>query len=194
MAAALPFIAIAAMGAGTIMQANAEKKAGNAANKQAKFQATQMEQQAGQERAGAQRQSIEARRKANLAISRATALAAASGAGATDPTVMDVIGGLVSEGELAAGTARYQGEEKARGMETQASATRYEGKLAKQASRMKARATIIQGIGQMAGSSSGQSLMGKFGGGGSPTMQPYGSASLAGTTQTMGFSNAGWMN
>ena len=65
-----------------------------------------------------------------LLQSRALAVAAASGGGALDPTVLNLIGGIAGEGQLAADTERYNAAVDAQGMRTQAAATEYEGKLA----------------------------------------------------------------
>lgn len=142
--------ATAVSAAGTIMSGNAARGAAN-------FQAAQMTQQAGQERATSQRQAIEARRQSGLANSRVTALAAASGAGATDPTVLDIEGDNAGTGEYNALSALYTGEERARGLEMGAGAKRYEGATERQAAVFKAGGTIL---------SSGTSLLGKYGDGG----------------------------
>lgn len=129
-------------------------QAGNAQNDAAKFQAAQMEQQAGQERASAQRAMIEQRRKERFAQSRLQAVAAASGAGATDPTVLDLSGDIAQEGEYRALTALFEGEERARGLQMGASAKRYEGAAAKQAGYIGAATTML---------GAGSSLYDKYG-------------------------------
>lgn len=143
---------------GTVLSAvsgaSSARAQGNAANAAAQYQARQMEQQAGQERASAQRKSIEERRRAQLASSRALALSAASGAGASDPTVIDIMGDLAGEGEYRALSAMYEGEEKARGSQMGATAKRYEGASAVAESRAKARNAILGG---------GMSLLQRYG-------------------------------
>src|SRR3990172_2605978 len=99
---------------GTAVSTVGQIQAGNAARKSANFQAAQMNQQAGQERATSQRAAIEQRRAARIAASRATALAAASGGGATDPTVLNILGDIKTEGEYNALSAMFGGEERAR--------------------------------------------------------------------------------
>lgn len=150
LAAAVPYISAA----GTILSTVGTISAGRAEDKAAKFQAAQMQQQAGQERAAGQREAIDERRKARLAESRALAVSAASGAGASDPTVLDIMGDLESEGEYRALTALYNGEERARGLESGAAAKRFEGATAKRAGYMKGGATILGG---------GYSLLDKYG-------------------------------
>lgn len=140
---------------GTIVSANSAASVARAEGKQARqigeWQAAQLKQQAGQERASAQRQAIEERRKATLAVSRARAISAGSGGSATDPTVMKIYGDLASEGESNALTALWEGEESARGLEAQAGASLYEGAAAYQGSKYKSsayrRAGYLQGVG-----------------------------------------------
>ena len=127
----------------TVMAANQQRQAGRAADRLAQFKAQQLEQKAGQERAVSQRKAESVRRSAKYAESRALALAAASGGGASDPTVVNIMAGIVSEGEIAAQSALYEGEEQARGSEMSASASRYEGTQAKRASNIKAGTTLM---------------------------------------------------
>lgn len=156
---ALAVAATLVSAAGTIMSGNAARGAAN-------YQAVQYEQQAGQERAASQRQAIEARRQAGLANSTVQARAAASGAGATDPTVLDIESDNAGTGEYNALAALYSGEEKARGLEMQAGATRYQGQQARKASLFKAGGTLLSGSYNASQIGSGQSLFDKYGAGG----------------------------
>lgn len=140
-AAAMTAVSSIASGLGQI-------QAGKAADVSAKFQAGQLEQQAGQERASSQRTAIEERRRSDIAISDATAAAAFSGGGATDPTVMNITGGLAKQGEYNALSALFEGEEKARGLRLGATAARMEGKQAKKQGMIGGVSTIIGGLGQ----------------------------------------------
>lgn len=140
---------------GTIVSANsaatASKAEGASARNAAEFQQAQYNQRAGQELASSQRQAIEERRKADLAISRARAIAAGSGGSATDPTVMKIYNDLASEGEYNALSALYEGDEAATGLRMQGAAARYEGESAYQAGQYKSsayrRAGYLQGVG-----------------------------------------------
>lgn len=127
---------------------------GNSQAKQLKSEAKQLERNAGLERATSQRQSIEERRQAELASSRALALAAASGGGADDPTVVNTIADIEGEGEYRALTALYNGDQSARGMEDEAAARRKEAKNIKRASIFKAVGSVL---------SAGSSLMDRYG-------------------------------
>ena len=62
----------------------------------------------------------EQRRQGRLLSSRALAVAAASGAGAGDPTVENIIGDIGAEGEFRALSEMFIGEERARGLEMEA--------------------------------------------------------------------------
>lgn len=126
---------------------------GNSQAKQLKSEAKQLERNAGLERATSQRQSIEERRQAELASSRALALAAASGGGADDPTVVNTIADIEGEGEYRALTALYNGDQSARGMEDEAAARRKEAKNIKRASIFKAVGSVL---------SAGSSLMDRY--------------------------------
>lgn len=64
--------------------------------------------------AASQRVAHEERRQADLAASRALAVAAASGGGVSDPTVVDTLVRIRGEGALRASVALYEGEERAR--------------------------------------------------------------------------------
>lgn len=94
------------------------------------FTAAQLDQQAGQSMASGQRQALEQKRQAKLVQSRALALAAASGAGASDPSIIRLMGRIGAEGAYRAGVAMYQGEENARLLRLKAAGARYEGDAA----------------------------------------------------------------
>jgi len=144
--------------AGTIASGNAQAKAGRAQQQAAEYAAQQMRVQAGQERAAAQRTAMEQRREADKVRSRGLALAAASGGGASDPSVVNLLGDIDQEGTYRALTAMFEGEEKALGLETGAQARSFEGeqaafagRIAKKASRTQALSTVLSSAGKIAG-------------------------------------------
>lgn len=148
----------------TLAAGKAEQQAANARAQGLEHQAAQARQVAGQERATSQRAAIEQRRRGRLLSSRALAVAAASGAGAGDPTVENILGGIGAEGEFRALSELFIGEERARGLETQADLRIFEseqerraGKAARSASRLAAGAQILGGTAK-AFSASGQGL------------------------------------
>lgn len=94
------------------------------------FQAAQLRQNAGQQIAASQRDRDEVVRQNKLMQSRALALAAASGAGATDPTVVNIISHQAGAGAYQAAVSLYKGEEAARAMRMSAAAKDYDASLA----------------------------------------------------------------
>lgn len=151
----MPWVVPVMMVAGTVLSAYSAMEAGKDAKDTSKLQAGAMTQQAGQERAASQRVAAEERRKGRLAQSRALALAAASGGGASDPTVTNILSGIEGESEYNALSAMYEGEERARTLETNASITKKYGKDTKSAYQLQAASTVLKG---------GGSLMGRYGG------------------------------
>jgi len=143
----LTTLATVASVGGSVISGLGQMQAGRAANASAKFQAAQMEQRAGQERAASQRVAIEERRRAGIAMSNAQAATAASGGGATDPTVLNITGGLAKQGEYNALSALFEGEERARGLQLQATSTRMEGRQARRAGMIGGISTIVSGAG-----------------------------------------------
>lgn len=166
MAAALPYIAAG----GSILSAAGSMKAGSAAaaagraTKQADiYQADQLDQNAGQAIASAQREAELQRRQTAMLVSRGIAVAAGSGGGVTDPTVSGLLEKIAAEGTYLASVDLYQGEERARLMRAQAQAKRYEGDMAEIGGQQKEEAANLQGFGAML---QGGSLFAKYGKGG----------------------------
>lgn len=130
MAAALPIVAIA----GTLLSASAYGQQGAAIKKQAErkraeaeFEAQQLDIDAGQAKAVSQRAAADVETNARLINSTALARAAASGAGASDPTVMNIIAKTSGMGAYRSGVALYEGESQARLDHLRAQALRMSG-------------------------------------------------------------------
>ena len=134
---------------GGISDYQAAKAESKAATVQANYEAKVAEQQAGQERAVSQRQALEEKKQAQLASSRVRAVA-----GSSDPTVANLITGIEATGDYNYLSALASGEEKARGLETGADLSRFEGRLKKQEANRRATKTLI---------STGASLFEKYG-------------------------------
>lgn len=149
LAAAAPYLtaASAVIGVGTTLMAGKQQDA------IAKFEAGQMEANAKAERAASQREAANERKRSDYLQSRAKALAASSGAGASDPTIENIIAGLDAEGEYRALSALYNGEQAAEGMDLGAKVRRIEGSNARSTSRYRAANTLM---------SSGASLYEKY--------------------------------
>lgn len=142
--APLPLLA-----AGTLASAAGTLMGGATAQAAADAEAAQMRQAAGQSRATAQQEAIQERRRAELAQSRALALAAASGGGASDPTVVNTVGALEREGEYNALSALYEGEERARGLDLGARMRRFEGASNRRGSYFSAGTNLLMGGGSL---------------------------------------------
>ena len=153
----MAMLAIPLMIAGTVMSAAGQLRQGQAEKQVADYNATVLRTAAGQERAGSQREAQDTRRQLDIAQSNLLAAASAGGGGA-DAGVQDIAGDLEREGELRAQMKLFEGEDRARGLESKANLTQYEGKLAKTAAQTKAFSSLLSGA--------GQTLFGKYGGGG----------------------------
>jgi len=103
---------ILAIGA-AVLSAAGTIGAGNSAKASADYQARQLKQQANAAEASGQYQAEQDRREAEFVRSRAQALAAASGAGASDKTVLDIMGRITEEGEFRALSSLWAGSEQA---------------------------------------------------------------------------------
>ena len=128
---------------GKVLKAGGSILGGFQADKVAKADAEQLRTQAGQERAASQREAMEERRQARLLASRGLAVAAASGGGADDPSVVNALADIEGEGEYRALTALYEGESEGRGLENQARARRAEGRNAKIAGLIGGAASLL---------------------------------------------------
>lgn len=144
-------ISTAVQAASTLVAGKAEQAAGRARQQALEHQAAQARQIAGQERAASQRAAFEKRREGRLLSSRALARAAASGAGAGDPTVENILGDIGAEGEFRALTELFLGEERARNLETQAALKIFEGTLERRAGDVARRASRVTAFAQVLG-------------------------------------------
>lgn len=157
--------------AGAQQAAQAAELAGQRQQQSDKFQADQMEVQAGQELAASQRAAQEQRRQAAFVASRAVAVAGASGGGVTDPTVANLIGDIQGEGAYRSALKIYQGEDNARQLRMGADAKTFEGSVAVEnagyqadAYRTRGQTGMLSAVGSAFGT--GASLFGKYGMGG----------------------------
>jgi len=116
-----------------LIDAAGKIKSGIDAKKQAFEVASQLEDKAGFNRAISQRAAAEEQRQAEFIQSRALAVAAASGGGASDPTVVNLIADLEEEGLRKALNQMATGETESRFLDRQAFMKRKEGRDAKTA-------------------------------------------------------------
>lgn len=112
---------------GNLASGQAAKEQGAAKQIAANYSAAALDQQAGQVRAQTSAQVAEQARQTQLILSSGRARAASSGAGATDPTVVGLEGGVAGRGEYNNLSLLYSGNEKATGMENQANLDRFTG-------------------------------------------------------------------
>jgi hypothetical protein len=146
---------VAALAAG--ISAGGAIGGGIQARRMADVEGQQYDVAAGQQIAASQRTAMEQQRQSRLAQSRALAVAAASGGGASDVTVEHVIANIAGEGAYRSAVALFDGEEKARSL-------RMKGWAARETGASKERAGYIQGVSSLL--SSGTSLYGKYAQGG----------------------------
>lgn len=109
-------------------------------------QAKAAERQASEERAASQREAIQRSKEARLVLSRQQAVSAASGGGAGDPTVVDLMGDTLSQGWFNSASAIYEGESRGRALEDQAAISRWQGRQAQLASFIDAGSSVLSGL------------------------------------------------
>ena len=140
--------------AGGNIAAQGALDAGNAQLSAAQYEAAQMRQNAMQAQAIGSVRAQTAANNSLVAQSHALAVAAASGGGALDPSVVNVISKLAGEGSLAAQTEVYNGNEVARQTNNKADATVYAGGLKQYAGQIDANAYKVKQIGSLISSAS----------------------------------------
>lgn len=147
------------MASGRAARIDGEQKRANA-----ELVAQQEEQEAGLAIAQSQRLSAEELRKGRYEASRALAVAAASGGGVTDPTIVNLLSKVKGESVYRSSLALYAGESRARKLRIQAAATTLAGTYAdvqgnqtEQNYDIAAWGSLFQG---------GSSMFAKYGGGG----------------------------
>lgn len=131
------------------------------------YQAEQLRQNSSDVQGSGQRAALDEDRKTQLVNSAALASAAASGGGASDPGVVNIMARTAGEGAYRRATALYQGNDKARLMNMQADAKDYEGKTTLLNSELVAGSQVFNaGTSFLKGEARGASLYQRFGGGG----------------------------
>jgi hypothetical protein len=152
--AALPLIAtavsaVATIGSTIVGFAGAQQQAAAAKN-DAAYKAKQMTMQAQESRAASQREALETTRRSQLAQSQLQARAAASGAGATDETVIGLGEAIAGRGEYERLMQMYKGENQARGYEDAGAAAIATGNAEAKGAKLKGFGTILSGVGSLA--------------------------------------------
>lgn len=124
---------------------------GEQAQDAAAFQAAQLRQNAGQALAQAQRDAYFEQRKTDYVMSAALASAAASGGGASDPTVVNILSQISAEGAYRKASALYGGEDRSRMFKLQADSAEYAGEAANTAAIGRAIGSGIDAAASLAG-------------------------------------------
>lgn len=134
---------------GTGISAVGTIAAGRAQQQAAEIEALQLEHKGQEERAQAQQQAAEYRRRKNLALSALQGRAAASGFTATDTSTLNIAGDLASYGTLQEQMAQYGGESRYQGYKSAAAGSRLSGQAARTGSYFDAAGTIVGGASNM---------------------------------------------
>lgn len=155
---------------GSLMSGAAARLQGERKKVALNFEADQLVQAAGQSRAVGQREAMVADRQKMLVLSRALAVAGASGASASDPSVVNLISRIEGEGAYRRSVAIYQGEAAAQKAIMGAAARRWEGEAAAAAGMDAEAAYGVQARAQRAAGTAGMvkggaGLFAKYGAG-----------------------------
>lgn len=149
--AALGIIGAITSAVGTIANASAMSAQAGAEQTAANYKADMENRQAMEQRAAAQRSALDQRKKTALVQSRLQADAAASGGGATDPTILKLGSDIAGQGEYNALSEIYSGESRATGLENQGALDRYSGAARASSLQSRSFSTILGGLGGLAG-------------------------------------------
>jgi hypothetical protein len=143
--------------------------------------ADQIRQEGNDAAGAAQRAAIGEEERAKIVASRALAVAAASGGGASDPTVVNMIARIASEGAYRKSVALYRGQADAQNAQYKAELTEHEGKAARTRAYVNAAGSLFSaGTTLMTGAARGRnlevggSMYDRFGGGGPGLRNPGG--------------------
>lgn len=136
----------AAAGYQAISSSKAMNAQADADTQKARIEGEWADRRAGEERAAAQRGAMTEKRKADLAQSRLTAVAGASGSNADDPTVLDLWGDIGKEGQLNQQNVTAGGEQRAGGLEFQADLGNWTADANARIKRSSATSTLIGGM------------------------------------------------
>jgi hypothetical protein len=147
LAAAAPYIGLAATGVSAYSQA----EAGKAQAAQIKLQGIQDDRDANAALAEAQGQAANERRRAKILRSRALALAGASGTSVDSPSIVDALDSIEEEGEIRALNSLYEGNYLAAGLRSGAGARGRMASSTRNAGNMNALATGFEGVTTFAG-------------------------------------------
>jgi hypothetical protein len=160
MSSANPYVAAVT----AIVGADESVNAGRAAAANARVAAHYDDVDANNTQIAAQQIASQDRKQARYLRSKALARAGASGAGAHDAQVTDILSGIDKEGEMNALNALWSGDMEARALKAHARATRTNGQAAQAAYQQQGITAFAKGAMDFARSDPGQSFFEKYGG------------------------------
>lgn len=140
-------LATALVGGGSGMSFGSSVMSGNALKDSAEFQASQLEQKAGQTVASGLQAAKEERRQARLVQSKLTAANAAGGGSGDDVSTNKLYSDIGGLGEYNALSKMFGAQEDANYLKDEAKAKRYEGKQAKTAGYLEGITTATTNVG-----------------------------------------------
>ena len=129
-----------------INQRNAARSEGQALEDAAAVEAAGLKQRANEARAAGQAAARERQTATDRVIGRQTAVAAASGAGASSGTILDLIGETAARGEEQRLVEMGKGESRARGLEDKADLGRWQAGTKAKALKAKGDAALMGSI------------------------------------------------
>lgn len=146
--------------ASTVLNAYSQVKAGKERQQEQFRYAQQLETQANASQAESQREALVERKKSQYMASRARAVAGASGAGVSDPSVVNALTDIDTQGEVNYLNALYSGNTEAQSLRAGAATARRTGNAEKTAGQYQAFST---GVSAFTGLSDSTSWYKKYG-------------------------------
>lgn len=131
---------------GAVGQYESMRAQAKAGQQQAKIEGAWADRRGKEEVAAAQRNADARVKEGDLAKSRLQSLSAASGSGATDPTVMNLFGGIEKEAQLNAENETAAGQEKAAGLKYGADLSKWAADANANIKNAAANTTLIGGL------------------------------------------------
>lgn len=141
LAAAAPYIGLAT----TALSVHSKIQEGKAAAHRAELIARQKKIDANAAQAESQQEAAGERKKARYLRSRALAVAGASGAGVSDPTINNILTGIDTEGEMNALNTQWSGDTAGSGLRAEGRVAMSEGRAAKRSAYKSAFTTALSG-------------------------------------------------
>lgn len=160
----LSTIGTAASLGGTVLSASAAAQNADYQQKVAQSESDALAAKANEDAAAGQRAAITQNRKTDIVLSRARALSAASGAGATDPTELTTEGDIAQQGSYNALSSLYEGQNRARNDTYQGNIDLFKGQQAGAALPLQIGGTILSGLSSFATNKSQLRYYSKVGG------------------------------